>query len=264
MSDIYDGDIDPSSPQGADDTGQSSDPQDGATSVDDQSSAPASVPSFRLRQETERRQAVERAYEQAAQTIQALNARIASMQGQPQGQPQTQPGTDPNVRIREQFARVFPELAALAERAKDIEGLLQQAPSMSAQTEHYWTQVGSDFLRSLDGQITSVYGDKISPAARGFFQTAFINWVESDAQVQRRYLQRDPNLVTDFWTTMRSHVLDPVRRSAAVTLEQRGKQMARLPQSGPTTPPPTRGPAKPKTEDELHDAAFAALFAQGD
>lgn len=253
----------PQSPQNQAPTGAT--PGEGG-SADGQSQA--NVPSFRLREETERRQAVEQAYAQAMQHIATLQAQIQQRQAQqPQVSQARQPGFNvppaERERIRQQFGAVFPELQTLAEKAEAIQKLLDAMPNVQAQQDYYWQSVGGQFLRSLQEQATNIYGKDLSPMARRQFELGFIDWVENDPQARQRYLAQDTTLVADFWTQYRSHVLDPVRRAAAANLADQSQRLRRIPQPGTATPPPGQRPAKPKTEEELHDAAFAALQSQG-
>lgn len=227
--------------------------------------AQANVPSFRLREETERRQAVETAYAQAMQTIATLQSQIQQSQQQPNPPPR-QAGVnippEERERIRQQFGAIFPELNTLADKADALQKLLESMPNVQAQQDYYWQSVGGQFLRSLQEQATSIYGDKLSPMARRQFELGFIDWVENDPRARQRYLAQDTSLVADFWTQYRSHVLDPVRRVAAANLAEQGQRLRRIPQTGPSGPPPGQRPVKPKTEEDLHEAAFAALQNQ--
>lgn len=138
--------------------------------------------------------------------------------------------------------------------------VLEQGPQMEAQTEHYWTNVGGGYLRSLQAQASKIFGPELDPFARRAIETGFIDWIENDPEAKRRYLATDPTLVEDYWKQYESRVLDPVRRKATVPAVERGERIRRLPSSGPSTQALGKGPpAKPKTEEELHDAAWNAL-----
>lgn len=210
------------------------------------------VPSYRLRQSTERYRALE-AY--AMQLREQLEQRNAPPAAPPQ---QDDPQT---AAIREQFKKLFPNLARFEEMNPDqLRSVLESQPQQQQQWEQYWTNVGQNSLRTLQTKITEVYGEKLDPVARGVFESAFISWVERDPQARERYLSQDPQLVEDFWKRTTAAVLDPVRRSASAQVAQRVDRAQRL----PSVPRSTNAigaprPPKPKTEEDLHDAAWNAL-----
>lgn len=210
------------------------------------------VPSYRLREATER-------YRQLEAYARQLQERVESFGKAPQAPaPQDDPQT---AAIREQFKKLFPNLARFEEVNPDqLRQLLDTAPQQQQQWEQYWTNVGQNSLRTLQTKITEVYGDKLDPVARGVFESAFISWVERDPQARERYLSQDPQLVEDFWKRTTAAVLDPVRRSASAQVAQRVDRASRLP-SVPrsTNAMGTPRPPKPKTEEDLHDAAWNAL-----
>jgi hypothetical protein len=213
------------------------------------------VPSYRLREVTERYRQLEQAALAMQQRLQAVEA-----QSRATGQP-----VDQETRaIRDQFRKIFPNLAALDEFDPDqLRGLLQQAPAQQQQWEQYWHNVGTNALRSLQAKVSEVYGEKIDPVTRSIFENAFISWVERDPEAQQRYLSQDPSLVDDYWKKATAAVLDPIRKNAAAQVAQRAERIGRLP-SVPrsTTAIGQPKPPKPKTEDDLHDAAWNAALQQ--
>jgi len=212
------------------------------------------VPSYRLRQATERYRQLE-AY--AMQLREQLEQRAA-----PQAAPQQQ--DDPQTAaIREQFKKLFPNLARFEEMNPDqLRGLLEAAPQHQQQWEQYWTNVGQNSLRTLQSKITEVYGEKVDPVTRGVFESAFIAFVERDPEARQRYLSQDPQLVEDFWKKTTAAVLDPVRRNASAQVAQRVDRAQRLPSVPRSTNAiGTPRPPKPKTEEDMHEAAWNAMNA---
>lgn len=212
------------------------------------------VPSYRLREVTERYRQLEQAALQMQQRLQALE------RSRPAGAPEDQE----TRAIREQFRKIFPNLAALDEFDPDqLKGIMQQAPAQQQQWEQYWHNVGTNALRSLQSKVSEVYGDKTDPVTRSIFENAFISWVERDPEAQQRYLSQDPTLVDDYWKKATAAVLDPIRKNAAAQVAARADRIGRLP-SVPrsTTAIGAPKPPKPKTEDDLHDAAWNAVTSQ--
>ncbi len=166
-------------------------------------------------------------------------------------------------RIKEQFFQLFPNAKQLFALAPDkLESLIGAAPQFHAQTEHYWTNVGQDYLRQLEQSMQKVYGGSPDAKARRWIETAFIDWIQNDDAAKQRYLSRDPGLVGDFWQSVESLMLEPVRRSAIAGEQRRSERRSRLPVPGTGTQTLGKGPGpKPKDEDELHERAFEAFEA---
>lgn len=173
---------------------------------------------------------------------------------------------DPQAeQIKAQFFKLFPAAEKLfSMQPEKLEQLLQQGPQFQAQTEHYWTTVGGNYLRQLGESMQKVYGGTPDAKARRWVENAFIDWVQHDPQATTRYLQQDPALVADFWQSVESLMLEPVRRSAIANEQRRADRRSRLPVPGQGTQALGKGPAnKPKDEDELHERAFEAFEAAG-
>lgn len=178
-----------------------------------------------------------------------------------------QPAAPPDERseaIKQEFFKLFPQAQQLFELPlEQVQQLLQVAPQLQAQGEHYWSAVGNGQLRQIRESMRNLYGGQPDAKAQRWAETAFIDWVENDPAAKQRYIAQDPALASDFMKAFEASFLDPIRRKAVVVEEQRGARRAALPRPGPRTAAMGQGPpAKPKTEDELHDAAFAALNAR--
>jgi hypothetical protein len=215
------------------------------------------VPSYRLREVTERNRQLEQYAVGLQKRLEALEARQGTAQEKPQDDRETQ-------LIREQFSKMFPNLAKLNELNVDqLSQVLNTAPQQQQQWEQYWQNIGQNTLRGLQSKITEVYGEKVDPVTRGVFESAFISYVERDPDARERYLSQDPSLVEDFWKRATAAVIDPVRKSAAAQVAQRVQRVERLPSAQRSnTAIPGQKPPKPKTEDEMHDAAWNAMQSQ--
>ena len=212
------------------------------------------VPSYRLREVTERYRTLEGYAVQLQQRLEALEKRSGTQQEKPQDDAETRA-------IRDQFAKMFPNLARLNDiDLERLNAVLDTQPQQQQQWEQYWTNVGQNALRTLQSKVSEVYGDKVDAMTRSVFESAFISWVERDPEARERYLSQDPSLVEDYWKRMAAHVLDPVRKNAAAQVAQRVGRVERLPTAARSnTALPAQKPPKPKTEDELHAAAWDAL-----
>jgi hypothetical protein len=197
--------------------------------------------------------------DQARREIARLQQEITKLQPKPAA-----PAPDPEAdAIKQQFFKLFPAAQKLFELQPDkLEQLLGAAPHWQAQTEHYWTNVGANYLRQLEQSMHTVYGGAPDAKARRWFESAFIDWVNNDPEAQNRYIQQDPNLVSDFWKQAEQLMLDPVRRSAIAAEQRKADRRNRLPAPAGSTQALGKGPAaKPKDEDELHERAFEAFEA---
>jgi hypothetical protein len=163
--------------------------------------------------------------------------------------------------IKAQFFKLFPQAQKLFQLPPDhLEALIGAAPGFQAQTEHYWTTVGHHYLRQLEQSMHKVYGGQPDVKARRWIESAFIDWVQNDDQAKARYINQDPNLVAEFWQSVESLMLEPVRRSAIANEQRRADRRSRLPIPGVGTQALGKGPQKPpKDEDELHERAFEAF-----
>ena len=192
---------------------------------------------------------------------------IAQLQYELQNARQPKPqATEPDPEtehIKAQFFKLFPQAQKLfGLQPEHLEALIGAAPGFQAQTEHYWTTVGHNYLRQLEQSMQKVYGGQPDVKARRWIESAFIDWVQNDDQARNRYINQDPNLVAEFWQSVESLMLEPVRRSAIAGEQRRSDRRARLPIPGAGTQALGKGPApKPKDEDQLHERAFEAFEA---
>ncbi len=250
--------VTPPSPSGTGATPPTPPPSSGGTSAAGSGPPPGAqpgewIPRTRLNEVTDR----------ARQEIARLSGELQRYQ---QFVERSQPASAPDPEgdaIKQQFFKLFPAAQKLFQLPPEqLEQLLGTAPQFQAQTEHYWTTVGQNVLRQLEQSMTKVYGGQPDAKARRWLETAFIDWVQNDDQAKARYINQDPTLVGDFWQSVESLMLEPVRRSAIASEQRRSDRRSRLPVPGVGTQALGKGPAgKPKDEDELHERAFEAFEA---
>jgi hypothetical protein len=167
--------------------------------------------------------------------------------------------------IRQRLFEIAPQLKDLLDLdAKELKDMLSQRPQVEAHTQHYWTVVGAGALRQIRGGLEKLYGGKPDQFVQEGVETHFANWLKSDPEAFQRYIQQDPDLVPAFLKRYETQALDPIRRQALVSEQQRAQRRANLPPSGPRTSQLGAGQKKekPKTEDELHEQAWEALTQQ--
>ena len=200
------------------------------------------VPSYRVR---ETREAVMREAQNAwTQREAAYTQRMQQLESQLQALVGVTPQevSESDV-IRKQFAQVFPELAGLAGRAKDLEALIAKSEQLEAQNRHYWGSYARNNLDRLYGKATEAYGTPLDDNAKQFLRQSLIGYLQSSPELEARY-ESDPSVVDDFWKAFSSNFIDPARRSATVAAV--GRVPGALPQDTPggapqATPAPKLG-----------------------
>lgn len=175
------------------------------------------------------------------------------------------PAATPNAadeEVKQAFFKLFPGAKALLDLPADkLSHALERMGQHEASFEHYWTSFGSAALRALNGGIQKTYGGQPDAPTRRLIDAAFIDWLESDQEAQHRFFTGDPTLADDFWNNFTSKLLDPIRRTAVASEQQRITRREALPR--PTPRGATLGQGgqpKPKTAEELHEAAAEAFI----
>lgn len=156
--------------------------------------------------------------------------------------------------IRNQFKQVFPDLAALAERAKEIQAMADRAGDFESSTNHYWQTYGRQTVDSLYAKMGEHFGGNLSDEAKRQLYTSFVGYVQSSPENEARYGQ-DPTIVDDFVRQFTSNFVDPIRRSASAQVVNRAP--SNLPQDSPGGGVPTSRPAQLGGLDERANAAWA-------
>lgn len=183
------------------------------------------------------------------------------------------PPEDPEVQqVREQFKRLYPGLAKLADLPGDkldrLMKLVEMDPKeLSAPTEHYWTVMGHRTLNELFAEGAKVIGGELAPGAKRTLKAAFGAWLEEDENLQLRYAQQDPGLIADFFKDMQQGLFDPFRRKSTAPANQNAERIRRLPRQGGGGPVAGQPVPKPKPgdanfEESTHDNAWQKFQAE--
>lgn len=204
------------------------------------------VPSYRLR---EIREAEQRRYSEALASERAQwEAKYNQIQSQLHALVGVRPPENPEVdAVRQQFASLFPRLAALEEKGEDVLGLLERAGDYEAQTEHHWQTYGRQTMDRLFEHAQSSMGGPLTEEAKRMLHTAFTGFVSSSPEMTARYAQ-DPSIVEDFWKGFTSGFIDPVRRTAAAGVAARVP--GAIPQDTPGGAPRATPAPAPQNQDE--------------
>lgn len=183
------------------------------------------------------------------------------------------PTLDPRQqRARDLLLTLMPELKdlmPLGAKAKDLLGIAEQAPQWSEQNKVYWQGVASRTLDNIyDGAAVAILGagktaKDLDPEMQDDLWQSFTRWVGRDqtgARVQR-YEGQDATLTKEFLTAFSARYVDPVRRSAAVVVGQRGEAARRQPVQGSGGQPPlAKPPAVDNTDEEaVHGKGWAVM-----
>ena len=216
------------------------------------------VPSYRLRET--RDAAVREAQAQWTQRESQIQAELERYKSQVQALVGVQPPQNPEIaQVRNQFGQLYPGLASLEERARDLLSMIEQGGNIQAQQEHYWQTYGRQTMDRLYNLAEKSYGSSLSEEGKRALHSSFIGFVQSSPEMTERYAH-DPSIVEDYWNSFTSSFIEPARRAASATVA--GRTSAALPQDkgGATAPPVTQGP-KPANLDERADQAWA-LYQQ--
>lgn len=215
------------------------------------------VPSYRIREAREA--ALRQAQADWAQKEAVYNARMEQLTKNLQALTGVQPqGSDPVREVRDQFGRVYPNLAKLEDQYEKFEKLLERFPDLEAQTEHYWTAHATQTMDKLYSLASNDLGGQLSEEGKRNLQANFVGYLQSNPEAAQRYAY-DPSVVNDFWKAFTSHFIEPVRRSGAAQTITRAPKA--LPQDSPSGNAITGGPAKPKDMDDRVSQAWDAFNA---
>ncbi len=215
------------------------------------------VPSYRIREAREA--ALRQAQNEWGQKEAAYNAKMDQLTRNLQALTGVQPqNADPVREVRDQFGRVYPNLAKLEDQYDKVEQLLNRFPDMEAQQEHYWTSHATQTMGRLEALASESLGGNLSEAGKRNLQANFVGYLQSNPEAAQRY-SYDPTVVTDFWKEFTSHFIEPVKRTSAAQTLARAPQG--LPQDAPSGNAITGGPAKPKDLDDRVGKAWDAFNA---
>lgn len=213
------------------------------------------VPSYRIREAREA--AFRQSQNEWSQREAAYNAKLEQMQKNLQALTGVQPqSADPVREVRDQFGRVYPNLAKLEDQYDKVEQLLNRFPEFEADQEARWTAHATQSLDKLYTLTQDALGGSLSEDAKHTLQSNFVGWLQANPDRASRYAY-DPTVVNEFVKAFTSHFIEPVRRTQAATTIDRAPKG--LPQDAPSGNSITGGPVKPKSLDERGDAAWATF-----
>jgi|PlaIllAssembly_1097288.scaffolds.fasta_scaffold03983_2 hypothetical protein len=225
------------------------------------------IPRHRFQEVIEARRQWEQSARQIWEQNQQLQRELQELRGGRQ-QGQAQAPVDENAkRIREQLLEVVPELKQMLElagRADELRSAAEMVPTVRQMEAQVYDNLGAQAVRTLDTAINATFkGIQLENEDRRAFHVAFIDYLDNVPQARQRYMSGDMSIATEWWANRQKRMFDPFRRQATVNPRESAQRVSRLPKAGPGTQTLGQGgPGKPKTEDELHEAAFDALMSR--
>lgn len=185
------------------------------------------------------------------------------------------PEDQQNAAAREELFRIFPELKALEKLSKmlpQVEEVVTRFPDVAGQGEQYWIAQGHRTIAALHEEAAKLYGmeeSKLTPFQRNTINNSFMSWLQSDPQMSERFGRGDQRVLGEFIAEWRNSLFEPARRLGQggggtpppAGGGNRGRNDLPPAPRGSGIPPAGGAPPKPKTEDEVHDAAWKGFEA---
>lgn len=233
-------------------------PQDGQDPTTGGSQTPqvpkGYVPEYRIREQAQRIRQLE---------AQIREAGVGRSQPQPR-QAEPAPYNAQAEQVKQEFFGLFPQAKMLFELLDQQPDLLKRmqetvelAPQFQQEVAQRWTQHGANALRLMHAEGAKIVGAPLTAQAQKWHEAAFIAYLETDPEKQDRYMRGDlESLVRDYWQEVNTNMYDPIRRKSVVTAQTRADRVSRVPSAGPGNQVMGKGAAKPKTEDDIHEAAW--------
>lgn len=139
------------------------------------------------------------------------------------------------------------------------------AQSQAERTQQEWNGRGEQAINHICGLVAKEIGtETLTPFQQMTVGNGFIAWLQmGDGSRLGRYGQGDGRLFDEFMGEYRSGFFDPVRRTGQASAAAGAARNSRLP-NAPTRSgvvPGTRTPQPPKTEDDVHEAAWKSFAA---
>jgi hypothetical protein len=201
------------------------------------------VPSYRVREISERAQTLQQQYEQQERRIRALMG-------------VSDPEDPRRAQVLDALKQLSPHLAKL------LDGELSQEAGRggAAEQAHWRRHAGQMVNQALSAWAKETgRGDvkSLGPAARGRMVNELRMFINADPTGERnaRYEDGDPTIVDELIAEMRGYYIDPVRQSATVTNASAVERTRRLPSTGPSGAMPPTAPGPKPTGKALHEAA---------
>lgn len=212
------------------------------------------VPPHRIRE-------VREAEARKFQTEQAqLQAQLQHMQRQVQALTGTLPQSNTeHTSIRQQFDEVFgPGASDFLAQREQMQQYVARMQELEQAVDYIWRNHGRQSMDRIYSQASETLGGPLSDEGKRALHAAFTGWVQSVDPDGQRYVN-DPSIVDEFWKTLSSTLVDPVRRAATAQVVNRAP--GALPQDTPAGVP-MPGPApKPANMDERMSQAWSSYNA---
>jgi hypothetical protein len=212
------------------------------------------VPSYRLRETRESVLREARAYlDQQRSEFERekaeLNKKIQALAG-------FGPQPDPEVEgVRDQFGKLYPNLAKIESQADRIFQLIERAGDMESQTNHYWTSYGQNAVTQLFDAAESDLGSPLSDEGKRALHASFVGYIQSSPELVNMYAA-NPNFAKEYWKAFSSSFIDPVRRVSAAAAQ--GRTQVPLPQDTPAAAPRVGQPEKPSSLEDRVSRSWTA------
>lgn len=222
------------------------------------------VPSYRIRETREQyERQVQAAQQQWAQREAQYRSEMDAIRKQLHAVIGVQPVNEEQQQIQaiqEQFKKVFPDLAALNERAKDVQALLERSGEFQNVVQYQYQAHGRQALNRLFDMAKTSLGHELSDAAKQRLGTSFVGHLQSDPALLERF-GYDPTVVEEFWNDFENNFIGPVRRSQVADVQRAIDTRPPVPRDTPAPIAPIPGPPKAKDLDESTNRAWAAFNA---
>lgn len=223
------------------------------------------IPKYRFDEITSR-------YNELSETNKRLLAMLERFQPkEPEPFQEPDPEAEKKERIWKQLVEVNPKLAKaieLAERAGDIEGLLEQAKQEKTRQAEEWDRYAKSTLGTIHDEYAKLLSNGTKTAkdlpeeTRQSITDNFVAWVMKDPSLARvnRYNSKDSTLIQEFVNDWKRTFIEPWRRQSAAQQVQQARRTANLPVGGGTASPLGTPPPKPNDSDD-EDAVFKRGWA---
>ena len=225
------------------------------------------VPPHRLRET--RAQAAAWARQQVQQETARYQAELEQKEARIRALAGVEPQEHPDVaQVKQDFAKVFPHLAKLNDertvqrltdaQANDrLEQLQREVAQLRARDSHYWDSHTRQAINTLFTAVEKGIGNELSNDAKRAIHGSFVGYVRTNPQVAARYTQDPTSVVNEYWKTLQTTLVDPVRRAQAAAV-QSGAAPAPVPQDKPSGAPRTTPPPVPKSLDDAVKGSWQA------
>lgn len=215
----------------------------------------AMVPSYRIRETREA--ALREAQTRYESQLATQRAETERYQAQLRALVGAAPPVDTEAdTVRSQFAKLYPGLAKMEEKAAQMEQLLERGGDLEAQNAHYWQSYGRQTMDRLFTGAEKALGGALTDEGKRQLHSSFAGFVGSSPELTSRY-SSDPTIVDDFLTQFTANFIDPVRRAASANVV--GRAPGALPQDSPSGSPQRAASPAFQSLDERVAAGWAKL-----